>query len=361
MTLHILEPTLINDSGHCYTVARALIDVAVVSEPVTPIHLWAGRQAEARLIDLPTVQLTPCFSRKLRRIQLHFLLRRLLRAGESVFVLTASRAELFSYAMIPKALRQRGNAVFYVHQMRMDAKRLRRLQWIARRAPEMRILTTTEALAQSISQAGFAQVRCQPYPLALPEALPATPPFRHLLFPGMARMDKNLALVAEVIGRMHQRGCTIPVHLQAAPNHHGEFAPDVAALLQKIRHIGYPHLTMPEQAVDGAAYLDQFRGAICLQPFHRDQYADKVSGITLDALGQACPVVVRSRIWAATMVTRYDAGAVVDGDDANIWLDAIIAVIADYPRYQANCCQAYAELRQQHDPARLFAAIMDTV
>jgi len=356
--LHILEPTLINDSGHCYTVARALMNEAARTRPVTPIHIWAGEQADVDLLQGSQVQFTPYFSRQWRRVQLHLLMRKLLHRGERVLVMTASRSELFSYAMIPKRLRAHGQVVLYVHQMRMDTKRFARLQWIARRVPEMQIFTTTEQLARDISRAGFTQVRCQPYPFALTASMPEQPPFRHLLFPGMARMDKNLALVAEIIRLMQQRESTTPIYLQAAPNHHGEFAPDVAALLDTIRNIGYPHLTMPAQSLDGEAYLDQFRGGLCLQPFHLAQYADKVSGVTLDALSQLCPVVVRAKIWAATMVTRYQAGSVVEGEDPSLWLNAIEAVIADYPHYQEQCRHAYAALRKEHDPARLFAAIM---
>ncbi len=346
-----------NDAGHCFTVASALIDAASTQQ--LPVHLWLGREADPQLFSAPGMQLTPYFSRRWRRIQLYFLLRRLLADGETLFLPTAGRSELLAYALIPERVRRRGNAVFYVHQMRMDGRRFARLQWIARRAPEARILTTTEALADAIRRAGFSRVQHQPCPFTLPHAAPAATPFRQVIFPGMARMDKNLPLVAELVACMKSTRSNIPLLLQAGPNHHGEYAPEVADLLARIRQLDYSHLTMPGCALQGEAYLAQFVGAICLQPYLVDQYANKISGITLDALARGCPVVVRRGIWPATMVAQFDAGVVVDGDDAAAWLRAVEAVIDDYARYQANCRQAYDHLRREHNPARLLATLQE--
>ena len=352
--LHLLEPTLINDAGHCFTVCAALAEAAAQGRSV---RVWAGKQADRHLIAGAQVRCTPHFSRALRRIQLHFLLRRLLRGGATLLVPTAGRSELFAYALVPERLRKRGKACFYVHQMRMDGNRFRRLQQIARKAPETRILTTTEALAEAIRQAGFDHVRSQPCPFNLPESAPAETPFRHLIFPGMARMDKNLPLIAELIALMAARGATIPFLLQGAPNHHGIFAEEVAALLDRIAAIGYPKLTLPRLAAHGDDYLDQFRGAICLQPYLVAEYANKISGITLDALARGCPVIVREGIWPAKLVAQFDAGMVINSEQAADWLAAAEQVIADYPRYQRRCRDAYAWLREHHSAGSLLATM----
>ncbi|MDX8414400.1 MAG: hypothetical protein R8J85_09970, partial [Mariprofundales bacterium] len=353
--LHIIEPTLINDAGHCFTVCSALADA--VSRDGGAVQIWAGKQADHGLIAGNGVHCTPYFSRVLRRIQVHFLLRRLLRAGDTVLLPTAGRAELFAYALVPKRLRMRGKALFYVHQMRMDGKRAARLQWIARRAPEARILTTTDALAEVIRSAGFSQVQSQPCPFALPDAEPADTPFKQVIFPGMARMDKNLPLIADLIALMQQGAHAMPLLVQAGPNHHGEYAADIAALIEKIRHIGYPHLTMPGRAVNGEDYLAQFVGGVCLQPYVVAEYANKISGITLDALARGCPVIVRKGIWPATMVAQFDAGIVVDSDAAVDWLSAINAVVRHYSQYQQQCRLAYAWLREHHSADNLLATI----
>ncbi|MDQ6964485.1 MAG: hypothetical protein Q9M13_06155, partial [Mariprofundales bacterium] len=295
--------------------------------------------------------------RRLRRIQVHFLLRRLLRSAATVLLPTAGRAELFAYSLLPRRLRQRGRVVLYVHQMRMDGSRFARLQWIARRAPEARILTTTDALAEEIRGAGFSHVQSQPCPFSLPPHPPEEPPFRHAIFPGMARMDKSLPLIVELIELMKQQSSAIPLLLQAAPNHHGEYAADVAALLQRIRHIGYPHLRMPAQTISGDAYLEQFVGAICLQPYLVDKYANKISGITLDALARGSPVVVRKGIWSAALVERFGAGIVVDSGQVTEWLGAIEQLIGSYRYYQLRCKEAYGWLKKHHSADSLLTTI----
>ncbi len=316
-----------------------------------------GQEGDSRLITGAGVRCNPHFSRRLRRLQIHFLMRRLLRAGERILVPTAGRAELFAYALIPEQTRQRGEATFYVHQMRMDEQRRRRLQWIARRAPETRILTTTDALAQSIREAGFQRVRSQPCPFAIPEEEPPATPFRQVIFPGVARMDKNLPLVVDLIALLHEKEQAIPVMLQAAPNHHGEYAPDVAEELARARAIGYPHLTLPGRAIHGPDYLGQFRGAVCLQPYRVSEYANKISGITLDALARGCPVLVRKGIWPATLVARFEAGVVIDSDRATDWLDALQEVVTRYDCYQARCRDAYHWLREHHGAHSLLATM----
>lgn len=355
MTLHIIEPTLMNDAGHCFTVCNALVDAAAIED--LAVQVWMSKQADARLIAADHVRCHPHFSRALRRIQLHFLLRRLLRQGETVLIPTAGRAELFAYALLPKPLRRRGKAIFYVHQMRMDGNRFARLQWIAHRAAETRILTTTDALAEAIRRAGFAQVKSHPCPFALPDAAPVATAFKQLIFPGMARMDKNLPLIADLVVLMQQQGSTIPLLVQAGPNHHGEYADDIALLIGKIRRADYPHLTMPASAVSGEDYLAQFVGGICLQPYLVKNYANKISGITLDALARGCPVIVRKGIWPATMVAQFDAGIVVDSDAAADWLVAINNAIAHYSRYQQQCREAYRWLSEHHSAANLLATI----
>ncbi|RMH51634.1 MAG: glycosyltransferase family 1 protein [Zetaproteobacteria bacterium] len=353
--LHILEPTLINDAGHCFTICRALAEAA--AQKGMEVRIWAGRRVDPGLIGGKRIRCIPHFDRALRRPQLHLLLRRLLRGGERILVPTAGRPELLAFALLPERLRRLGLAYFYVHQMRMEGNRFRRLQRIARRAPETPILTTTEALAEAIGQAGFRTVACQPCPFTLPEEPPKVVPFRQLIFPGVARMDKNLPLIAELIALLQRQRRAIPFLLQAGPNHHGEYAADVATLLERIRAVGYPHLTMPGRTLEGKAYFDQFPGAICLQPYRVREYADKISGITLDALARGCPVIVRAGIQPAGLVARFDAGVVIDSDDAACWLDAIDRVIADYVAFQRRCSDACAWLREHHSATALLDAM----
>jgi len=76
-----------------------------------------------------------------------------------------------------------------------------------------------------------------------------------------------------------------------------------------------------------------FRGAICLQPYDRKEYADKISGITLDALAAAAPVVPSANTWMAHTIQRF-APVVVVPDALPATLErAVLAVIHGYARY----------------------------
>ena len=73
------------------------------------------------------------------------------------------------------------------------------------------------------------------------------------------------------------------------------------------------------RTLTGDAYSAMFRGAICLQPYSRQDFADRVSGVTLDAFVAGAPVVALSGTWIARMVQRFKAGEVIEEPTA--WLD----------------------------------------
>jgi UDP:flavonoid glycosyltransferase YjiC (YdhE family) len=83
-----------------------------------------------------------------------------------------------------------------------------------------------------------------------------------------------------------------------------------------------------------AEYARFFSGGICLQPYERSDFADRASGVTLDALVAGCPVVTVSRTWMAQLVERFDAGVVVDEPTPEALHAAVRRIVADYGRFQ---------------------------
>ena len=63
-------------------------------------------------------------------------------------------------------------------------------------------------------------------------------------------------------------------------------------------------------------YAALFPGGISLQPYQREEYATKMSAITLDSLSAGCPVVTVAGTSMAAFVGRFDAGMVVAGTEA---------------------------------------------
>jgi len=356
-TLHIIEPTLNNTAGHCFTVVHALAMAAHQHLADYRIHIWAGHQFDATIMGNNAAAVHPYFYRRIRRPQLWWLLRRLSAAGDCVLLPTAGRSELALYSFLPPQLRKQGNVWFYLHQLRMDGAREARLRMLAARIPDAKILCTHPLLQGIMHDAGFLQVQTQPCPFEPPQHQFKAERFRRIIFPGEVRLDKNFPFLVKLVAAMHQQKMTIPIMIQAGPNHHGQYSATIAALIQSLRAIGYPYLEMPQQAFAGEAYLEQYTGGICLQPYRSEDYAAKISGITLDALTRGCPCIAATATWPAQVLKEFSAGEVCEHLDVSDWLQAINQVIADYPRYQQQCRQAMKVLSQRHHPMRTLETI----
>ena len=106
-------------------------------------------------------------------------------------------------------------------------------------------------------------------------------------------------------------------------------------------------------------YVNLFRGAICLQPYDRTEYGNKLSGITLDAFTVGAPIVTLSRTWMAKMVEQFDAGLVVEEPTSDALYRAIEAVRDKYEHYSANAVQAGRSLKNQNQWASLIDMLKD--
>ena len=355
--LHIIEPTLNSSAGHCFSVTQALAR-ANKENPIASLELWADRHMDDSALNILNVKTHSYFSRKIRRIQVFFLLLKLLSRGDTVFLQTTSRAELAAYALLPKKIKLRGNAYFYIHHMRMDGLKKKRLEVIAKNALNARILCTTEQLATSMREAGFEHVKVQLYPFETPEAYPKKALFRHLIFPGIARMDKNFPFIASIVNMLKQHHEDIPLFIQAAPNHHNEFPADILPIIKQIQDTEYAHLKMPCTSLNSNDYLAQFSGGLCLLPYNIEVFADKVSGVTLDALAHGCPVIIQKGMHSANLVNQFQAGISLEHNNEEAWLVAIKTIICNYGSYQINCHKAFDFLSKAHHPARILETII---
>ncbi|RME03492.1 MAG: glycosyltransferase family 1 protein [Bacteroidetes bacterium] len=242
--------------------------------------------------------------------------------------------------------------------MRMDASGKKRLALLARKVSSAQILCTHERLREQLLEAGFTKVSLQPCPFIVPEKTFEPGPFQQLIAPGEARPDKNLGFLSQIITWLRDHQAEIPLFLQAAPNHHGEFAPDILKQLNAIESIGYPSLTMAKSALSEEAYLGQFHGAICLQPYRPQDYAGKISGITLDALARGAPCIATRGTWPAEIVEEFGAGIVCEENDVEAWGRAIEQAVAEFPQLQRSCKRAYDALSERHHPKRTLETIL---
>jgi len=354
--LHIIEPTLNSSAGHCFSVTQALARANKEKALVT-LELWADQHMDDSALNILNVKTHSYFSRKIRRIQVFFLLLKLLKRGDSVFLQTTSRAELAAYALLPKKIKNRGNAYFYIHYMRMDGFKKKSLEMIAKNAPNARILCTTNHLTASIRDAGFKHVKKQLYPFETPKTYPENVLFRHLIFPGIARMDKNFSFIASIVSMLKEHHENIPLFIQAAPNHHNEFSADILPIIKQIQDTEYTPLNMPCSSLNSHDYLAQFSGGLCLLPYNAEAFADRVSGVTLDALAHGCPVIIQKGMHSANLVDQFQAGISLEHNNKEAWLLAIKTIICNYDSYQINCRKAFDFLARAHHPARILETI----
>jgi hypothetical protein len=76
-----------------------------------------------------------------------------------------------------------------------------------------------------------------------------------------------------------------------------------------------------------------------------------VSGVTLDALAQGCPVITTAGTWMAAQIESPKAGIALQSITAESLLDAAKAIIASYADFRASALEAaWARNRETWTP-----------
>jgi glycosyltransferase involved in cell wall biosynthesis len=352
--LHVVEPTLFDTTGHCFSFLDALCRAA----SGYPITVWGGRGAA---VSFPgNVAVKRYFRRRIRRLQAWWLYRALLRRPGRLFVSTAGRSDLVLLDLAARHVIAPGKVVLYVHWLHLSAAKERQLARLAARQPEIRILAPTESVCAGFRTAGFRHTELVPYPFALtfPTSTRNAPrAFRHVLFAGAARSDKGFAEVVRLVETLSRTKQNIQICLQTSAQHYGKTDKSVTANLERLDTVGYPSLKRYDRTLSPADYSALFEGAICLQLYSRSDFADRISGVTLDALCHGSPIVTLSGTWMARVVEEFGAGLVLEDAAPDVLLDAIRKLMTSYEEYQRRAWDAGREILKRHDAGRLFLAV----
>jgi glycosyltransferase involved in cell wall biosynthesis len=352
--LHIIEPRLTGDTGHCLSLVRALAGAAAEAGAADRMTIWGGAMA-AGTWQGPG-RLKAHFHRRWRRLQALWLLRRLLREPGRILVATAGSADLVSAQLAASGRIAPRKLFCFVHWVGAKAGKADLLARIARLQPNIEILAPTAAVAELFSRCGF-RTRQVPYPIEAPAEAPPLP-LTHVLVAGGARLDKGLAQVVALVEALSARGSTLPVVVQTSTEAQHLADPALAGLLERLRLSAYPALRLLPDALDAQAYRALFRGALVLQPYAADAFADRVSGVTLDALAAGAPVVTTAGTWMARCVERFGAGVATADLGPQALLRAVDSVLADPAAYAARARQASAALRAEHSARSLIDAVL---
>ena len=353
--LHIVEPTLADESGHCHSFVASLLSC----EPRPALVIWADKKVNLpQFGSLPNLEMRPYFSRRLRRLQAYLLYRRLLKQAGKIFVTTAGRGDLqlIDWAVGKYSLPAR-KVFLYVHWLNLNPSKLKALRRIALRRPQLVLLAPTQSVVDLLHQAGFTGAQLVPYPVSGAKLSVEPAPFRHVLYAGAARQDKGFSSVVDLVSQLADMQGSLPVVLQTSSEHYGKLDEQTRADIARLAQINYPLLHTHTQTLSGDEYAKLYQGAICLQPYDTKDFADRISGVTLDAMRNGAPAIVPEGTWMAGVVNRFEAGIVLEDFSAKKLLIAVEKIRADYNRYQQNAFNAGATLAQENSAQHLLSAI----
>ena len=350
--INVIEPTLTNEAGHCYSFISALCKAGDESRT---LRLWVSRHAEITFVG-KNIQIRKYFFRKIRRLQGYFLYKKLLTMPGKLFISTAGRADLLLIDWASRGVVPPEKVYLYFHWFNANDKKLASLREIAHKQHNLEILGPTPAVVKIFHDAGFSNARVVPYPILKQDMSHQGEQnkFRHLLYAGAARRDKGFSHVVDLIAYLHERGLQIPVILQTSPEHYGKYDTATQADIQRLRAMAYLHLQLCPETLNTNEYANLFAGAICLQLYDPSDFLDRVSGVTLDAFSAGCPVVATAGTWIARMVQRFDAGVIVDDMSPPHVLPAVQRVIAEYARYSKHARTAGNILQEENNADTLF-------
>jgi hypothetical protein len=81
------------------------------------------------------------------------------------------------------------------------------------------------------------------------------------------------------------KNADIAITVQITPDHYGKYDDATRADIARLETTSYAPLTLIRKNASPEEYAATFPGSICLQPYDAAEFRDRVSGVTLDALG----------------------------------------------------------------------------
>jgi hypothetical protein len=354
-TIHIVEPTLTSEAGHCFSFVNSLCH----ANNKARFLLWADHRS---LLTFSTnnVEIKKYFFRKIRKIQCLFLYKKLLDTQNKILISTAGRIDLAIFDWVSNETIPPNKVYFYFHWINESHKKISQLRKLAIKQPNMVILGPTPSVVKVFQDAGFERAHVVPYPISA-DALKSDMQvqlFSRVWFAGAARRDKGFGKVVDLIEYASSVGLKIPFTLQTSPDHYGKYDAETKADITRLKSIAYSHLEIRADTLSKDAYTNLFLGAICIQPYLSSDFADRISGVTLDALSAGSPIVTSAGTWIARQVERFDAGVVFDTTSPGHIFTAINKVIAEYDYYSRKAMIAGQTLQAEHSANHLASIIL---
>jgi glycosyltransferase involved in cell wall biosynthesis len=357
-TINVIEPTLQDEAGHCLSFVKSLCQANAGSD--RRIVLWTGKSVEPNVLKYANVRIVPFFYRRIRRIQSFFLYRKLLEESGRIFVATASRMDALLLKLAAGGNIPCSKVFLYFHWVNRSDRKRKFFAKLASRQPEIVILGPTPSIVQFFRECGFPNVNLAAYPITAGTGFeqPGQTSFSHLLFAGAARQDKGFHNVVRLLEVLAEQRNYIPAWIQTSSDHYDKYDAATRESIKRVSQLCYPSLKLYPQTLSTTEFSDLFSGAICLQPYIREEFSDRISGITLDALSRGCPIITTAGTWTARVVERFDAGVTIDEGTPERMLSAVYSIRDSYLRFHENASKAWLTLKYEHDAAHLLNVLV---
>lgn len=355
-TIRIVEPLLHELNSRSGSFLRALLRAH--GQFGGKLELWSGKGLEGALQEASGLHHQAFFIPSVRRLQAPFLYRKLLRQEGKVFLPSANRTELRMLDLAMGGRFPERRVFLYFHELELSDRKRESLARLARKQPETVMLAATEGVLAPLMDCGFRSCQLLPYPVLPPTEGIGPAPFRHLLCPGAARRNKGFAQVVKLVQHLRDQSRDLPITVQAFPPADG-YEPGIAEQLASLKALKYKHLTCLEQPLEWSDYQQLYAGALVLQPYWQETYADRVSAVTIDALLHGAPIIAITDTWMERTVNRFRAGLSLDTFDPEQMISLIESMRRDFRPWQERARQGGHTLRGEHDPAQLLRFLVD--
>jgi glycosyltransferase involved in cell wall biosynthesis len=363
MKLDIIEPTLQDYTGHCHAYMTSLLNAQNETFPNLKLKLWIGRRSKYKqLFQIESV--VPFFYYKIRKIQLFFLYRSLIKNHNHIFVPTAGMIDLVILHKLLKNSNFLGSVHLHFHQFNLTHKKQRRLQFLSNNDGIFHIMTPTDRLTNIFLDHGFTKVSTVPCPLYSPPKninssnTPQKNSLRKVLYTGAARADKGFINVVKFI---QQSLLKIHFHIQAPKPHNGKYNKKILPAINLLEQLNNTrkNLTVSYKSASPQEYQSLFINSITLLIYNVEDYKDKFSGILLESLYMGAPVIVTEGTWFSQVIHKYKAGIIVKPGNMNEITQAISNINENYDEYTKKATYAGKELFQKHQPKNTLQAILN--
>lgn len=355
--LHLIEPTLADQTGHCHGYIQSLIEANQIFG--LTLHVWLDRRGEHLYSGMPMIHSHGYFSRRLRQVKKWWCLRALIKSQKNIFIPTAGRTDLIYLNNLLNNHSYSGKIFLNFHQFKTTNKKVKLVKRMAVAHPELIIVAPTVGLLDIFKKSGFLRCEHVPCPTYAPRLMQDSKSvqFEKVIFAGAARADKGFPEVVRFIEFMEKRLPSICFEIQISPPHSGRYDKSSEISVSRLKNIGYKNLIVHEKTLELERYQNLFINSICLLIYDADSYRNKFSGVTLDAFYAGCPVISVASTWAGDATERFKAGIAITDRSPESIFNAFTTIRENYHYYCANAKHAGELLRKEHDPQNVLGTI----